>query len=111
MIKIFTFKVKNKKFKIKVKECKNFFTRAKGLMFRNNSLPLLFIFKKSSKRSIHSFFCQPFIAIWFLNNEIINIEVIKPYKFYIKPKEKFNILLEIPSNNKEFLTLCKLVRT
>ena len=71
-------------------------------MFRKNSLPLLFIFKKPVEFSIHSFFCNPFIAIWFLRNKIINIKLVEPHKFSIKPKQKFDKLLEIPSNFNNF---------
>ena len=31
-------------------------------MFRKNSKPLLFIFEKPTRQSIHSLFCKPFLA-------------------------------------------------
>lgn len=102
MISDFKFKIQKRIFKIKVKKCESLYSQISGLTFKKNSLPLLFIFKKEKFITIHSFFCMSFIGIWFINNRIIDIKIIKPNKFSIKPKEKFNKLLEIPSNSKEF---------
>ena len=87
---------------IKVKKCQSFLSQAFGLMFRKNSLPLLFIFNKPKKISIHSFFCIPFIVIWFNKNRIVDVKLVKPWKLSIKPNSEFDKLLEIPSNNKYF---------
>ena len=77
-------------------------------MFRKNSPPLLFIYKKPTKEPIHSFFCKKFIAIWLDNkNQIIETKLVKPYKLTIKPKQKFTKLLEIPENSKHFKELIK----
>lgn len=100
----FQFRYKNKNFKIKVKECKTILEQTIGLMFKKNSLPLLFNFKKPKKYSMHSFFCQPFIAIWFLKNKMIEIRLIEPNRV-IKSKQKFDKLLEIPINDKNFQLL------
>jgi uncharacterized membrane protein (UPF0127 family) len=99
------FKLNNKKFDLEVKTCKSVFSKALGLMFKNKSLPLLFIFKKPTKTSIHSFFCKPFIAIWFLGDEIVDMKLVENWRFSIKPKKNFNKLLEIPSNNEIFSKL------
>jgi len=102
----FKFKYKNKKYSIDVNLCRDIFSQAKGLMFRKKSKPLLFIFKNKKRRAIHSFFCLPFIAIWFDGERIIEVRRVMPWKISVKPKEKFNRLLEIPSNDvtfKEFL--------
>src|SRR3989338_7180348 len=40
---------KGKKFSIEVEECRSVFQKARGLMFRKKSKPLLFIFKKPVK--------------------------------------------------------------
>jgi uncharacterized membrane protein (UPF0127 family) len=92
-------KIKVKGKIIEAKVCNNIFQQARGLMFKKNSKPLLFVFKNSKKRAIHSFFCKPFIAIWFNNNKIVDLKLVKSNKFSIKPKEKFNKLLEIPNND------------
>ena len=103
--------VKFKKIKIKgriidVKVLKNIFSQARGLMFRSKSKSLLFVFHNKKRRAIHSFFCKPFIAIWLDGERIVEIKKVMPWKISIKPAEKFDRLLEIPSNDvtfKEFL--------
>jgi len=75
-------------------------------MFRKKSKPLLFIFKTAKKRAIHSFFCKPFIAVWFNGKEIIDVKLIKNWRVFIKPDKRFDRLLEIPSSDvifKEFI--------
>tara|TARA_Y100000034_G_C6787587_1_gene352400 strand:+ start:562 stop:879 length:318 start_codon:yes stop_codon:yes gene_type:complete len=99
-------KIKIKGKIIEVDVCDNVFSQARGLMFKNKSKPLFFIFKNKKKRAIHSFFCKPFIAIWFDDNKIVDVKVIRNWKFSIKPTEEFNKLLEIPESDvifKEFL--------
>jgi len=102
VVKDFTFKIKSEEFTIKVKPCNTILSKTTGLMFRKNSPPLLFTFKKPTNQPIHSFFCLPFIAIWFLENKVTELRHIKPNQLSIKPKQKFTRLLEIPSNNKDF---------
>ena len=98
----FKFKYKGKDFELDVKECKNIFSKMSGLMFRKKSKPLLFYFGKSRRGSIHSFFCKPFFAIWFNGGKVVDEKFVKPWIFWIQPKEKFDKLLEIPSNSKVF---------
>jgi len=98
----FAFNYKGKDFELEVKECSTVFSKARGLMFKKNSKPLLFVFKKLGKRSIHSFFCKPFFAVWFDKERIVDVKLIKSKKISIKPKEKFDKLLEIPSNSEVF---------
>tara|TARA_Y100000310_G_C20627136_1_gene786563 strand:- start:649 stop:978 length:330 start_codon:yes stop_codon:yes gene_type:complete len=102
----FNFKYKEKEINLDVKVLKNVFSQARGLMFRKNSKPLLFVFKNSKKRAIHSLFCKPFVAIWFNQNKIVDVKIVKRWKFLIKPKEKSDRLLEILKSDvtfKEFL--------
>ena len=106
----FSFKYKNKKFNIDVKECRTVFQKMSGLMFRKKSSALLFIFNKLVNEPIHSFFCVEFIAIWFNKGKIIDIKLVKPWKISIKPTGKFDKFLEIPSNNKNFDTLRLLIK-
>jgi len=98
----FKFDYKGKKIEINAGECKTLFQKFRGLMFRKSPFPLLFYFNKTTRESIHSFFCKPFYAIWFLDNNIVDEKFIKPWVFWIQPKKKFNKLLEIPINNKNF---------
>ena len=98
----FKFNYQGKKFKIDVKECKNVLSKVSGLMFRNNSKPLLFYFGKPRRYRIHSFFCKPFVGIWFDGENIIDVKKIRPWIFWIQPRKKFDKLLEIPVNSEYF---------
>lgn len=65
-----------------------------GLMFKDeNARALLFDMTNSS---IHSFFCKPFLAIWFNEGKIIEYKLIEPSRTGIKPEQDFDMLLEIP---------------
>ena len=105
----YNLKIKDKEITLNVKKLTNIFQHSSGLMFRKKSQPLLFTFNKPTKISIHSFFCKPFIAIWLLDNKIINIKLIKPNRLSIKPKHKFNKLLEIPKNTEEYKKISKIL--
>jgi len=98
--KTFSVNFKGKKYLIKnYIVCDSIFSQARGLMFRPRTFrtPLLFIFKKSSKQAIHSCFVDgDFLAIWMNNGKIVDKKIVKPWKFAVTPKEKFNLLLEIP---------------
>lgn len=98
----FSFKYKNKRFNVNVRECRSIFSKMSGLMFRKKSHSLLFIFNKPVNEAIHSFFCVKFIAIWFNGKKIIDSKVVEPWGISVKPKEKFDKLLEIPVNDKNF---------
>jgi len=93
----FTYTIKGKTKKIKVKPVTTFST---GLMFHSNSPPLLFKLNKERKFSIHSFFCKPFTAIW-LNEkkQATKVEYVKTWKPKITGKGKY--LLEIPEYRRE----------
>tara|TARA_Y100000310_G_scaffold228680_1_gene230974 strand:+ start:3618 stop:3947 length:330 start_codon:yes stop_codon:yes gene_type:complete len=102
----FSFKYNGREINLDVKISKNISSQIRGLMFRRKSKPLVFIFKNKKKRAIHSLFCKPFIAIWFDGDKIVDVKKIKPWKFFIKPREKFDKLLEILLDDvtfKEFL--------
>jgi len=101
----FNFNYAGRKFEIEIEECKSFFSKLRGLMFRKKSLPLLFYFNKLGKEPIHSFFCKPFFAIWFDGENVVDGKLVKPWQLSVKPKEKFDRLLEIPSGDKNFLFL------
>lgn len=70
--------------------------RYTGLMFQKEVQPLVFKFKEPTIVCIHSFFCKPFYAIWFREGKIIEVRLIQPNLDNIKPKEKFDMLIEIP---------------
>jgi uncharacterized membrane protein (UPF0127 family) len=103
----FNFYNNSKRYGVNVDLCDNIFSRTLGLMFKKNSKPLLFLFNKFTKEPIHSLFCVPFIAIWFNNDQIIDIKLVKPYKLLIKPKLQYNKLLEIPRNSAFYKEFCR----
>ncbi|MBS3093497.1 hypothetical protein J4456_02860 [Candidatus Pacearchaeota archaeon] len=98
-MRTFSFKYKGKKIFIPVEECRTIFQRGTGLMLRNDDKALLFRFTRKGKSAIHSFFCKPFIAVWFNGDEIIDVKLIKRWQIFIKPRKKFDLLLEIPTTN------------
>jgi len=98
----FKFEYKGRKFSLEVRECRSFFSKVHGLMFRRRSKPLLFVYENLTREPIHSFFCVPFVAIWFSKGKVIDVKAVNPWKLSVKPDERFDRLLEIPSNNKEY---------
>ena len=95
---------KGKKINIEVRNCKYFFQKIRGLIFRRreNASALLFDFKKMSKISIQSLFVFfPFVAVWCDDkNNIIEIKKVNSWKFCILPKKKFCKLIEIPCSKR-----------
>ncbi|MAG02032.1 hypothetical protein CMI42_01735 [Candidatus Pacearchaeota archaeon] len=102
VVRDLSFKINDRKFELKVRECKSFLSKASGLMFRKKSIPLLFIFDSRNRSAIHSLFCVPFIAIWFDGDEIVDVKLIDYIGFFIKPSRRFDKLLEVPLNNGDF---------
>ncbi len=83
-----------------IRKCSGF-SKIKGLMLsgKESSNALLFEFPYDTKRTIHSLFCPPFLAIWLNeNNKIIDYKIVSPNRFSIKPEKPFRKLLEIPLN-------------
>ncbi len=79
------------------KECRSIFSKARGLMFRKPQV-LMFDFSRETCEPIHSLFVfYPFLAIW-LNSkgEVVDAKIVKPFTFFIRPREKFTKLIEIP---------------
>ncbi len=91
--------IKGKIFEAEI--CESPFSKFRGLMFRKQPKPLLFLFDGPTRLSIHSFFCKPFRAVWLNKNKIIDDKIVVPYCFSVKPKEEFTSLLEIPLNKCE----------
>ena len=81
--------------KLKVKLCKSLWNKFSGLMFCRQSSPLLFIFKKNKKLSIHSLFCKPFTAIW-LDDKMKPTKIIDVKKWKLNLSGHGKYLLEIP---------------
>ena len=103
MKKRIKFNFKGKKFEIDLKVC-NCFEKFSGLMFkrREKTNALLFDFEKPTKIRIHSLFVFfPFVAIWLDDkNRIIDLKIVKSFKFSVSPSKSFCKLIEIPINKK-----------
>jgi len=93
-LKKITYSVNGKRREINVKICNNFFSKMAGLMFKRNSLPLLFVFGKERKLSIHSIFCKPFVAIW-LDGKMRATKVIEVKNWRLNISGRGKYLLEI----------------
>lgn len=103
MNKTFKIDFNGKRLKISDYEiCASFLSKIRGLMFRINPKPLLFVWRKPVKISIHSFFVfQNFVAVWYYRGRIIDKKIVRPWTFAVTPKAKFNKLLEIPVHSSE----------
>ncbi len=91
---------KGKKKNLEVKICKSFWSKFTGLMFKKNSSPLLFVFNKNKKISIHSLFCNPFKAIW-LDDKMNVTKIIRTNKWKLNIFGNGKFLLEIPLTYKQ----------
>lgn len=95
-------KHKNKKIEVPVKRV-SFLGEAIGLMFRTRKTPnLLFEFNKKVRMPIHSLFVFfSFFAVWLdENNNILEFQLVHPFKFHISPRIAFSKLIEIPCSSK-----------
>jgi len=94
---------KGKKFNLNLKVCKGI-SEVIGLMFtkKENARALLFEFEKPVRMRIHSYFVFfSFIAIWLdTDGKVIDLKIVKPFKFSLRPKKSFSKLIEIPLNKK-----------
>lgn len=69
-----------------------------GLMFQRSPKPLMFKFKKPVKICIHSYFCKPFYALWFLNGKLVDYAPVQPNQNNIGTISPFDMLIEIPTS-------------
>jgi len=97
----FKFKSGEKSFFIKdYAICDSIFSKTIGLMFKKNPKPLLFVFNKPTKISIHSFFCRKkFVVIWLLKGKVVDAKIVLPWTLNIAPRKKFDKFLELPFND------------
>jgi len=70
-----------------------------GLMFRKKANALLFSFEFPGNYGIHSYFCNPFLAIWMYRRKIIDYKIIAPNAI-VKSEKEFDTLIEVPFNEK-----------
>ncbi len=97
------FKYKNGKINLVVEDC-NLFKKVTGLMFsrREKAQALLFNFSKPTKIKLHSLFVFfPFVVVWLDDkNKVIDLRIVKPFKYSIISNKTFSKIIEIPLNNK-----------
>ena len=97
-------KYKKKRFDIKNVKKLSEFGKMTGLMFhRPEKCPaMLFEFNKPTRMKIHSLFVFfKFAAVWLDDkNKIIDLKIVKPFRFSISCKKPFCRLIEIPFNAK-----------
>ena len=77
----------------------SFFGKIIGLMFKTlNSENLLFKFRSSKRRAIHSFFVFfPFLAVWLDDkNNILEWRIVRPFEHLVLPSVDFRKIVEIP---------------
>jgi len=93
----------NKRRKINVWHC-SFFGKFLGLMFskRESAPVLLFDFGHKVNMGIHSFFVfYDFLTVWLdEKNRVVQVDRVKPWVPYLRPKKKYSKLIEIPINRK-----------
>jgi uncharacterized membrane protein (UPF0127 family) len=75
--------------------------KAKGLMFRKDNRPMIFLFKKPTHMAIHSWFCRRFLAIWFRKGRIVDVKIVRPWACCVRPRNAFDLLIEIPFSSEK----------
>ncbi|MFH0835400.1 MAG: DUF192 domain-containing protein [Candidatus Micrarchaeota archaeon] len=80
--------------------CDGFFSKFRGLMFRREAVPLLFVFdgEARERNAIHSFFCPRFDAVFLdRRKKVVGIERnVAPWRIAVFPGKAFGYLLELP---------------
>lgn len=94
---------KNKKISLEAHEC-TFFEKGIGLMFsrKENARVLEFAFDNDVLMGIHSYFVFfDFLAVWVDSRDrVIQVDRVKPWVRFLRPKKEYRRLIEIPINKK-----------
>jgi len=95
------FNYRGKKVNVDARVCKGS-SMGLGLMFRTkNTMPVLFELGSPVRLALTSLFCFfSFVVVWFKDDKIVDIKVVKPWRFIINSKNRFDKILEIPINKK-----------
>ena len=80
-------------------ECRTFWEQTKGMMFRSEVVPLVFIFPKEQIVKLHSWFCPDNMDLVFLdeNWEVVELKPEWETRSSYSPKCPFMFLLELPA--------------
>ncbi|MFO7710179.1 MAG: DUF192 domain-containing protein [Candidatus Woesearchaeota archaeon] len=79
--------------------CKNSVSKARGLMFRREAVPLLMDFSRERRRGLHMCFVFFPIDVAFMDSEGRVVEIkedFRPFTTY-KPGQKSKYILELPA--------------
>ena len=89
---------KGKDIEVKAKKV-GFFGKVFGLMFKSSNTGNLLFY--NFRGEIHSYFVFfPFVAVWIdSSNNVVDCEVVRPFRFAVKPKKQADKLIEIPLNS------------
>ena len=91
-----------KKIKLDVRKT-GFLSRGTGLTFKNKwTDSLLFELDKDSRIAITSWFVFfPFLILWLDNmNNVLEMAIVRPFVFSLRPEKNFRKFVEIPINAK-----------
>lgn len=66
--------------KIKALVCNSVWAKLRGLMFRSQIIPLLFVFSQSQKVSLHSWFVFKSFDVFFLDENFCVVEFKKNFR-------------------------------
>ncbi len=79
-------------------ECKTFWEQTKGMMFRKEVVPLVFIFPKEQIVKLHSWFCPDNIDLVFIDENWEIVELQSEWETWssYKSQKQFMFLLELP---------------
>ena len=83
------------------KKCKNIFSKAFGLMLKNNITPLVFVFYREKFVPIHTLLVMRPIDLIYLDRNMTVVDLkenMVPYRFYT-PKSRAMYLLELPAGS------------
>lgn len=80
-------------------ECRTFWQQTKGMMFRKEVVPLVFVFRKEQIVKLHSWFCPDNIDLVFLdeNWEVVELQPEWPPRSSYTPQRPSMFLLELPA--------------
>ena len=96
---IITNATKKKSIKAKLETADTNFKKVRGLMFRDEIVPILFVFGYNGIFSIHSYFVKKeFDAVYLAADGKVNelFRRIPPNTALVSPKKKSSFLLELP---------------
>ncbi len=80
-------------------ECTSFWQQTRGMMFRKEVVPLVFVFPREKIIKLHSWFCPGNMDLIFLDEswEVVELQHDWSTRSTYTPQRPFMFLLELPS--------------